>query len=272
MKKLLVVLAVVLFTMTFTVPAMARPPTAMPATTANDQVISDWAVSRGTIVPTTIATAINGIRVLTATAMAANHRTLLAEMWVQVALDANNNYHGRCAYLPGALIMVSDEETSRISARVLEDVSVTLTGNQTLMILAGHNPTATTVSVDVTGLNDLMVQGSRHGQANSEYDPAGNITLINACNIRHENVSLMNTMWTVQDKDGTMMIQVRSISAIPLCPAPVALKANECTFGQERQEQQRAAMHYDLTNTCTVTAIRMDNAPNTGGVGTVLRL
>ena len=180
MKKLLVLLAVVLFVMTFSVLAMARPSTllGMPATTAiSDQVGSDLAVPSGTLVPATMA--IDEIIVLTDTAMVANHRTLLVEIQVQVALDANYNYHGRHICLLGAL--------------------------------AHENPAPT------------LTDGSR--------------------------------------------IQAISIG-IHFAPAAYC-KAEEYSFGQ--RQQQRAAMHYDM-NTCIVTAIRMEDAFNTGEIGTILRL
>lgn len=104
------------------------------------------------------------------------------------------------------------------------------------------------VSEDVVGMNDLM----RHGQTNTEYDLAGN---------------------TVQNEN-SIIIQVRSISILPVCFAPVAYcKANEFSFGQERQEQRAAYNYFDMTDTCIAAAIRMQEDNITGAnMGMVLRL
>ena len=96
MRKFLIVLAVVCFVIAFAVPAMAAPRASPIAALVGDMMI----------VPTTMATAINTMRVLTVpTAMATNHhRTLLAEMWGQATLDVNyQSYHGRLIGLSVAL-------------------------------------------------------------------------------------------------------------------------------------------------------------------------
>jgi len=114
-KLLLLALAVfaltVVLLLTFAVPAMARPPnTAMTAMAANSQTSLDLSVvvSRGISVPKTMATARNGPRILTPTAMAANDPSsellsLIAEAQTQEALNANRLNYGGLIGLPGAL-------------------------------------------------------------------------------------------------------------------------------------------------------------------------
>lgn len=251
MRKLLILIVMAVFAImvVFMVPAMAAASRASPKTLVNDMMLAPAAVIA---IPTAPATS-NPLILMTSSLVVMPRATATTftksdrMTWNQVVLDANYSYHGRLICLTGAL--VSDEETFLVSAKVPENevrailVSFeALTGNQTSLVLVVHNPTAVSV-VGVVDVNDLMVQGSRHGQANTKYDLAGN---------------------TVQNKDGTM-IQLRSNSA------PMAFRD---TIASTSINEQRAAYNYfDVTDMRIATAIRMeDNNITEETIGTILRL
>lgn len=238
MRKLLILLAVFVFIVAFTVPAMAAP-RASPIPVLNDWMIMPTAMAASTAPAT--SNLLMTLRVTPRAMATATTFTKSDRMWNQVvAFNVNYNYHGKLTCLPGAL--VSDEEIFLVSAKVSENkITATLvsfaalTGNP--LTLAVHNPTAASV-VDVVGMNDLM----RHGQTNTEYDLAGN---------------------TVQNEN-SIIIQVRSISILPVCFAPVAYcKANEFSFGQ------RAAYCGNLTNMAIIAQI--GDTLTITGKSTVLR-